>query len=137
MTTARAHRAPDIDQHTMAGAGLRTFIAIAGRWSLSVSDAMALLGVASRSTYHELMRRAKSGGPVRGLAPDQLARLAYILNIYKSLRILFPNHAPSRDTWVRQPNTAPVFGGAPPLELMRTSLIGIYRTNAYLDAARG
>ena len=120
-----------------AGAGLRTFARIAGRWKLPATDAMALLGVESRSTYYELLKRARGGREVKGLSRDQLDRLSYILGIYEAIRVLFPHSEETRDGWVSRANTAPMFGGRSPLETMRSSMIGLYQTFSHLAAARG
>ena len=120
-----------------AGAGLRTFARIAGRWKLPATDAMALLGVESRSTYYGLLKRARGSRELKGLSKDQLDRLSYILGIYEAIRVLFPHSEETRDGWVSRANTAPIFGGRSPLEMMRSSMIGLYQTFAHLAAARG
>lgn len=119
-----------------AGAGLRTFARIAARWKLSAADAMALLGVESRSTYYELLKRARGSREVKGLSKDQLDRLSYVLGIYEAIMVLFPHSEESRDGWVSRVNTAAMFGGRSPLETMRASMIGLYQTFAHLTAAR-
>jgi hypothetical protein len=119
-----------------AGAGLRTFARIAGRWKLPATDAMALLGVESRSTYYELLKRARGSREVKGLSRDQLDRLSYVLGIYQAIRVLFPHSEETRDGWVSRANAAPMFGGRPPLEIMRANMIGLYQTFAHLAAAR-
>jgi len=120
-----------------AGAGLRTFARIAEPWKLSARDAMALLGVDSRSTYYELLKRARESKEVKGLSKDQLDRLSYLLGVYEAVRVLFPHSKESRDTWVSRPNTAALFAGRQPLEVMRSSMIGLYQTFAHLATARG
>ena len=119
-----------------AGAGLRTFARIAGRWKLPATDAMALLGVESRSTYYELLKRARGSRELKGLSKDQLDRLSYVLGIYEAIRVLFPHSEETRDGWVSRANTAPMFGGRSPLEIMRASMIGLYQTFAHVAAAR-
>src|SRR3954463_2882697 len=123
-------------ERSQAGAGLRTFARIAEQWSLAASDAMALLGVESRSTYYELLKRARKSREVKGLNTDQLERLSYLLGIYESIRVLFPHNKDTRDTWVTRPNSATLFGARPPLELMRSNMIGLYQTFLHLAAAR-
>lgn len=120
-----------------AGAGLRTFARIAGRWKLPATDAMALLGVESRSTYYELLKRSRASREVKGLSRDQLDRLSYILGIYEAVRILFPHDEETRDGWVSRANTAPMFAGRSPIEMMRSSMVGLYQTFSHLAAARG
>jgi hypothetical protein len=129
-------RAARISDATQAGAGIRTFARIIERWKLPSSDAMALLGVDSRSTYYDLLKRARESREVKGLSKDQLDRLSYLLGIYEAIRVLFPHSEKSRDEWVSRANTASLFGGRSPVEMMRSSMIGLYQTFAHLGAAR-
>jgi hypothetical protein len=125
-----------LSEGVQAGAGLRTFARIAGRWKLTAADAMALLGVESRSTYYELLKRARGSKEVKGLSRDQLDRLSYVLGIYEAIMVLFPHSEETRDGWVSRANTATMFGGSAPIETMRASMIGLYQTYAHLTAAR-
>lgn len=135
-TQLKPPRAGHIGDNAQAGAGLRTFAQIVGKWRLPSSDAMALLGVDSRSTYFELLKRARESKEVKGLSRDQLDRLSYLLGIYAAMRVLFPHSEESRNEWVSRANTAPLFGGRSPVEIMRSSMIGLYQTFAHLVAAR-
>jgi hypothetical protein len=126
-----------LSESVQAGAGLRTFARIAERWKISATDAMALRGIESRSTYYELLKRARESREVKGLSKDQLDRLSYVLGIYEAVRVLFPHSEETRDSWVSRANTAPMFGGRSPLEIMRSSMIGLYQTFSHLAAARG
>lgn len=135
-TQLKPPRAAHIGDNAQAGAGLRTFARIVDKWGLHASDAMALLGVDSRSTYYELLKRARESKEVKGLSRDQLDRLSYLLGIYAAVRVLFPHSEESRNEWVSRANTAPLFGGRSPLEIMRSGMIGLYQTFAHLVAAR-
>jgi hypothetical protein len=135
-TQLKPPRAAHINDNAQAGAGLRTFARIVEKWSLPASDAMALLGVDSRSTYYELLKRARESKEVKGLSRDQLDRLSYLLGIYAAVRVLFPHSEESRNEWVSRANTAPLFGGRSPIEIMRSGMIGLYQTFAHLVAAR-
>jgi len=135
-TQLKPPRAAHISDNAQAGAGLRTFARIVDKWSLPASDAMALLGVDSRSTYYELLKRARESKEVKGLSRDQLDRLSYLLGIYAAVRMLFPHSEESRNDWVSRANTAPLFGGKSPIEIMRSGMIGLYQTFAHLVAAR-
>jgi hypothetical protein len=126
-----------LSESIQAGAGLRTFARIADRWKLSAADAMALLGMESRSTYYELLKRARGSREIKGLSKDQLDRLSYVLGIYEAIRVLFPHSEETRDSWVSRSNAAPMFAGRSPLEIMRSSMIGLYQTFSHLAAARG
>jgi Protein of unknown function (DUF2384) len=129
-------RAAHIRDDAQAGAGLRAFARIVDKWNLPAADAMALLGVDSRSTYYELLKRARESKEVKGLSRDQLDRLSYLLGIYAATRVLFPHSEESRNGWVSRVNTASLFGGRSPLEIMRSGMIGLYQTFAHLVAAR-
>ena len=134
---ARKPRPPaPAGDRSQAGAGLRTFVRIAQQWGLAAGDAMALLGVESRSTYYELLKRARASRDVKGLSTDQLERLSYLLGIYESIRVLFPNNRETRDSWVTRPNSAAIFAGRAPLAVMRANMIGLYQTFLHLTAAR-
>ena len=135
-TVLKPPRAAAITEPLQAGAGLRTFARIAEKWKLPARDAMALLGVDSRSTYYELLKRARETREVKGLSRDQLDRLSYLLGIYAAIRVLFPHSEESRNQWVSRANTAPLFGGRSPIEIMRSGMIGLYQTFAHLVAAR-
>jgi hypothetical protein len=126
-----------IGESVQAAAGLRTFARIVDRWKLSAADAMALLGMESRSTYYDLLKRSRESREVKGLSKDQLDRLSYVLGIFEAIRVLFPHSEETRDGWVARANTAPMFGGRSPLEIMRSSMIGLYQTFSHLAAARG
>jgi hypothetical protein len=135
-TQLKPPRAAQISDTAQAGAGLRTFARIVEKWRLPSSDAMALLGIDSRSTYYDLIKRARESREVKGLSRDQLDRLSYLLGIYEAIRVLFPHSEESRDDWVSRVNTAPLFAGRSPVEIMRSSMIGLYQTFAHLTAAR-
>jgi uncharacterized protein (DUF2384 family) len=116
----------------LGAAGLRTFFRIAELWELSAEESMTLLGITSPSTYYK-WRKA----PPRRISPDMLERISYILGIYKSLQILLPNERQA-DTWVRRPNTNPLYGGRPPLERMLSGQVAdLYVVRRHLDAERG
>src|SRR5258706_15825316 len=121
-TALKPRRAAPISEPVQAGAGLRTFARIAEQWKLSARDAMALLGVDSRSTYYELLKRARESKEVKGLSKDQLDRLSYLLGIYEAIRVLFPHSEVSRAQWVSRPNSASLFAGRSPVEIMRSSM---------------
>lgn len=132
----KPRRQAPVADAAQAGAGLRTFERIADQWQLPAADAMALLGIDARSTYYELLRRARESREVKGLSKDQLDRLSYLLGIYHSIRVLFPHSKETRDAWVSRANTLSLFAGRSPLEVMRSGMIGLYQTFTHLAAAR-
>ena len=125
---------PEVDLATReAGqALLRTYFGIAEAWKLAPREAMTLLGLTSRSTFH-VWKSGKSGA----LPRDTLERLSYVLGIYKALQMLLPSDE-AADAWIRKPNAAPLFGGASALErLMSGNVADLYEVRRYLDAQRG
>jgi len=116
----------------LSGPALRTFFRIADAWKLSSEDARTLLGSPPRSTFFQ-WKKAGEGQ----LGRDTIERISYILGIYKALQILLPE-ANAADAWVRQPNSAPLFGGKPALDRMLSGNVSdLYVVRQYLDAWRG
>lgn len=116
----------------LGAAGLRTVFRIAGEWGLSTAELMVLLGEPARSTFFRW-----KAGDVGQVSRDLLERLSYLVGIYKALQILLPrgDHA---NEYLKRPNTAPVFGGRSPLEVMLGGQVAdLYRVREYLDAQRG
>jgi hypothetical protein len=135
LSIASPRRHPGVgrsNSSALGGPGLRAFANIAEAWGLSVAEQLTLLGIASRSTFFKWRRE-----PEPRLPQDTLERLSYLLGIYKSLQILLPD-AKAADAWVRQPNSAPLFGGHSALERMLSGQVAdLYVVREYLDAERG
>ena len=125
--------APPVSPEQMAAAGLRAFARIAEAWGLSVDEQLTLLGKPPRSTFFAWRK-----SPDKAALPrDTLERLSNLLGIYKSLQILLPEAA-AADAWVRQPNTAPPFGGRSALERMLAGNVAdLNFVRRYLDGVRG
>lgn len=124
--------AQDLGTVEVARAVLRTFFNIAKAWSLTAREQEVLLGVSQPTCY-----RWRHGQVASALGADTLERLGYVLNIYAALQILLPVQERA-DAWVRQPNTAPLFGGEPALKRMLGGRVGDLKVVAdYLDAMRG
>jgi len=116
----------------LAGPALRTFFRIADAWQLSSREARRILGDPPRSTYF-LWKQTGEGQ----LSRDTLERVSYVLGIYKALQILLPQQD-AADTWIRRPNSAPIFGGRPALDRMLSGNVAdLYVVRQYLDAQRG
>jgi hypothetical protein len=116
----------------MMPAGLRAFSRVADQWDLSAKQRMTLLG-ASPSTYHKWMHDPNRAHPSR----DTIERISHVLGIYAALKILLPN-IKAANTWIRKPNTAPLFGGNTALSRMLAGNVSdLYIVRQYLDAARG
>jgi len=116
----------------LAGPALRAFFRIAGRWKLSTAQQRVLLGSPPPSTYFK-WKKSQSGT----LPRDVLERISYILGIYKALEILLPD-ATRADTWVNEPNSAPLFGGRTALDRMLGGNVSdLFVVRQYLDSQRG
>ena len=125
-----ATAAKSIDRKELTGPALRTFFNIADAWDLSESEQMKLLGLDSRSTFHNWKR-----GEVAALSKDALERISYVMGIYKGLQILVPQTA---DDWVRKPNQASLFGGKPAIDRMASGNVAdLYVVRQYMDGRRG
>src|SRR3546814_15712657 len=86
-----ATAAKALDRKELTGPALRTFFNIAEAWDLSEVEQMRLLGLDSRSTFHNWKR-----GDVAALSKDAPERLSYVMGIYKGRQILVPKTA---DEW--------------------------------------
>ncbi len=121
-----------VEARRLGAAGMRTFLAIADEWQLSVAVRRILLGELPESTYHK-WKLGDVGTPSR----DQLERLSLLLGIYKALRLLFSDDA-TGIRWLRAANTAPDFAGQSPLErICRGSIDDLWAVRRYLDGWRG
>lgn len=131
--TAAEPSAAFVDAKRMSAAGLRAFERIAAAWGLSVDEQLCLLGQPPRSTFFAWRKQ-----PDKAVLPrDVLERLSNLLGIYKSLQILLPEPA-AADAWVRQPNSAPPFGGRSALDRMLAGNVSdLNFVRRYLDGVRG
>ncbi|QRP63951.1 DUF2384 domain-containing protein [Rhodanobacter sp. FDAARGOS 1247] len=120
---------PDAD---LDGPALRAFFRLAEHWKLRIADQRKLLGDPPESTFYK-WKRQQDGAPGR----DTIERISYLLGIWKSLQILFPEPAQA-DAWLHKPNTASLFGGHSALERMLSGNVAdLYVVRQYLDAQRG
>jgi hypothetical protein len=133
-TTAPAIKAQNKpSSRDLSAAGLRAFFNIARDWALNTDAQMVLLGAPGRSTFFKW----KSAPETADLKRDTLERLSYILGIYKALQILLPDTT-AADTWVKKPNSAPLFGGKSALDrMLGGNVADLVAVRQYLDARRG
>ncbi|AWI53567.1 hypothetical protein DEH84_09075 [Aquabacterium olei] len=128
----RPAASPEPSLQQMSAAGLRAFARLADAWHLSVDEQIRLLGEPARSTFFAWRKSPETAR----LSRDTLERLSNLLGIWKSLQILLPD-AKAADAWVRQPNTAPLFGGRSALERMLAGNVSdLFAVRRYLDAVR-
>lgn len=116
----------------LLAASLRIFFRLAGEWDLSESEQSTLVGAPSPS----ILKRWRSGEVVFARA-ETLKRISYLIGIYAAIHALIP--VPDRvNGWIRKENSAPLFGGASPLERMLSGEIADLRlVRRYLDAQLG
>jgi len=116
----------------MSGPAMRTFFNVAAAWKLTNDEQRALLGWPPESTFYKY-----KAGQIAALPYDTLIRISLLLGIYKDLQILYPEPALA-DSWVRLPNTNPLFGGKPALVLMTEGgMDALYQVRRLLDGRRG
>jgi hypothetical protein len=134
MSALPAHAAAaDVGPERLGAAGLRAFARIAQAWGLSIDEQLSLLGQPPRSTFFAWRKQPDKAA----LPRDTLERLSNLLGIYKSLQILLPDNA-AADAWVRQPNSAPPFGGRSALDRMLAGNVSdLNLVRRYLDGVRG
>lgn len=116
----------------LGGPSLRAFFRMTEQWNLRIAEQRKLLGDPPESTFYK-WKRQQDGAPAR----DTLERVSYLLGIWKSLQILFPDPAQA-DAWLHKPNRSPLFGGHSALDRMLSGNVAdLYVVRQYLDAERG
>jgi Protein of unknown function (DUF2384). len=114
-----------------SAAALRAFFQIAEAWKLSTDDQIKLLGSPGRSTFFKWKKETPQ------LPPDTVERVSHVLSIYRSLELLLPDPT-AADSWVHQPNKAPLFNGKSAMDRMLSGQFSdLYTVRQYLDAQRG
>lgn len=102
-------------------------------WGLSSADKAALLGLSegSRST----VARYGRGEPLADNR-DLFDRVAHLLSIHRSLRILFPKNRDIVYRWMTMPNRQ--FDSRSPVQVIREQgFLGLLVVKRYLDFERG
>jgi hypothetical protein len=125
---------PDLEDRAerqrLSGPALKAFFNIIAKWKVRDEDARRLLGGVTNGPYYEIKRK-----PDRMLDTDKLARISYLIGIYKALNILHGKRL--ADQWVHLPNTNPIFAGVTPLAyMMRGGLPALQTVRRLLDARR-
>lgn len=106
---------------------------IFSEWRLKGAQQMILLGLSNEKTLYNW----KSHPEKAKLTRDLLERASYILGIYKSLQILFPDQVLA-DRWLSTPNDNPLFNGMAPLDrLLAGQVVDLATVRHFLDAERG
>ncbi|MFM4803214.1 antitoxin Xre-like helix-turn-helix domain-containing protein [Aeromonas bivalvium] len=103
------------------------------KWHCTTDEQLTLLGISSRST---LNKYKEASGGIR-LSVDMQERMSYILNIHKSLRLLFSIDE-SIYGWVRKPSRHPFFAGRSAMDVMQGGRVAdLYEVATRLHAWRG
>jgi hypothetical protein len=119
------------ERQRLSPSALKAFFNLVDCWGIRDEDARALLGGISNGPYYTWKK-----DPNRLLAPDVLARISYLIGIFKALNILYGEKL--ADEWVRLPNTNRIFAGKTPLEYMLSGgLPAMQVVRRLLDARRG
>jgi Protein of unknown function (DUF2384). len=131
-----ADRFAPANRRRLSAPGFRTFLAIADLWGLTEEQRRLVLGYPSRSTYHAWAKKAREHEDFT-LDVDTLTRISTVLGIHKALGLLYG--APREMVaWLRGPNTALVFGGRAPIDVITSgTLDALLTVRRFLDAARG
>jgi hypothetical protein len=130
-----ASRFGPTNRRRLSGPGLRTFLAIADLWGLTEEQRRLVLGLPSRSTYHNWVKTVREHGEIT-LAVDTLHRISAVLGIHQALGVLFETERDGTE-WLRSPHGATVFGHNPPLDLVVSGTQdGLLTVRRFLDAAR-
>jgi hypothetical protein len=109
---------------------LRIFFRIAKEWQLDSADAAVLLGVGASIAH--AWRAGVWDQPPTG---DTALRLAYLLDIYLSLQLLFPTHTAANE-WVHRHHRAGRFNGTSAREwMLRGRLEHLKAVAEHLSAA--
>lgn len=131
---AKQHQAPssvDVATPAVAQSVVSGLAHLADLWRLDLEQLLHMLDM-SRATFY----RFKGGEAKVGLDRTTLERASYLFRIQAALELLLPNE--QADSWIKRPNTAPLFGGAPALDRMLSGQVGDLKDVAdYLDAQRG
>jgi hypothetical protein len=119
------------ERKRLSPAALRTFFNLVERWEVRDEDARGLLGGVSNGLYY-----AWKKDPERTLDSDRLARISYLIGIFKALNILYSKRL--ADAWVQLPNSNRLFAGQKPLDFMiKGGLSAMQTVRRLLDARRG
>jgi hypothetical protein len=119
------------ERRRLSPPAVRAMERLAEAWELTVEDVGGLLGGVPASTWHSWR-----ANPPTDLGFDRLMRVSYLLGIFTALHAL--HRGELADTWVRRPNTNPLFGGRTPLAAMLAGGIPVLaEVRALLDGRRG
>jgi hypothetical protein len=99
------------DRERLSATAQKAFCVLSQNWSLSNTEAAALLGV-SEGAWKLIQAREWE----QELSEDQLIRVSYLIGIYKGLHTIFADAM--ADRWPKLPNSNPVFQNRSPVAAM-------------------
>lgn len=115
----------------LSPAAIKGIIKIAEHWGIKDGDTRALLNGVSNGTLYNL-----KSGSTQILDQDQLTRVSLLVGMYKALNILYSKKL--ADSWMKLPNTNPIFNGDTPLNHVKKGGIpALQAVRQLLDARRG
>ncbi|WP_306132012.1 MbcA/ParS/Xre antitoxin family protein [Roseivivax marinus] len=122
----------EADRRRLSGPGLRSFLRICERWSLTREQQIALLGAQDAAAYDALAAAARDKDPDFMLPEDVLMRISAVLGIYKALESYLPEQ--DRIDWLTSPHRGLDFDGLRPLRLMMSGEFeDLLMVRRYLD----
>jgi hypothetical protein len=74
-------------------------------WRVRDEDARVLLGGMSNGQFYDMKKKLQ-----RTLDIDTLARISYLIGIFRALNILYSEEL--ADAWIQRPNKNRIFGAA-------------------------
>lgn len=86
-----------LDRLLTAGEG--AVLELARRWNIAVAEIPLLTGATGKSD-----------------PAQSLLRMSHLLGIHRCLTVLFGHGASGAQAWLHAPNSAPLFGGARPID---------------------
>ncbi len=119
----------------LSAPSLRTFAAITDLWGINETQRRLILGSPARSTFCRWRKRAREHYPLV-LPVETLRRISIVLGIHGALTVLFQNEREGV-AWLKQPHSAPSFGGHPPMDLITDGTFeALITVQRFLNAAR-
>ena len=131
---AAVQSAPSLDTETTRTALTRAFFALTDHWELSREQEAQLLGwtYGDKRTTLDAMRKGKT---IISNDADKIDRMIDLVNIHKSLRVLFPYDREAVYAWVKTKRER--FGEHSALDVMlEDGKLGIAAIRHYLDHER-
>jgi Protein of unknown function (DUF2384) len=119
------------ERERMNPSAIAAFFNIMSKWDVREEEARALLGGVSVHQFRDIQKN-----PRRTLDADTLARISYLVGIFKALNVLYSKKL--ADAWIQRPNSNPIFGGRTPLAYMiKGGLPAMLTIRRLLDARQG